>query len=175
MSLTLSHPMQIRRMHARSVRTDAREATGVKFCTLTCDVLTKSRVLLQHFRDSAANARLYNCRQRFGSGRSGYGGMFSLKAHGVSARLHTRPPPTPHSPTGGVWDRKPVLGRVPRDQSRGQTPRARAPEMLPRPAPLRFERARSAHLTEGYIASLEVVQYILALYFPLLGGPGPPC
>ena len=59
---------------------------------------------------------------------------------------NTRPPTTLHSPTGGVWDRKPVVGRGPRDQSSGQKPRARAPEALPHPAPLRFERARGAKL-----------------------------
>jgi hypothetical protein len=35
-----------------------------------------------------------------------------------------------------------MVGRGPRDQSSGQKPRARAPEVLPRPAPLRFKRAR---------------------------------
>jgi hypothetical protein len=35
-----------------------------------------------------------------------------------------------------------VVGRGPWDQSSRQTPRARAAEVLPRPAPLRFERAR---------------------------------
>ena len=64
-----------------------------------------------------------------------------LKAHGVSARLHSRPPTTLRSPTGGMWDRKPVVGRGPRDQSSGQKPRARLPEVLACPAALRFKRA----------------------------------
>ncbi len=37
-----------------------------------------------------------------------------------------------------MWDRKPVVGRGPRDQSSGQKPRARLPEVLACPAALRF-------------------------------------
>jgi hypothetical protein len=70
---------------------------------------------------------------------------------------NTRPPTTLHSPTGGVWDRKPVVGRGPRDQSSGQKPHARAPEVLPRVAPLRFERARGAKLREGGIAAFSTL------------------
>ena len=65
-----------------------------------------------------------------------------LKAHGVSARhALARTHHTLHSPTGGMWDRKPVVGRGPRDQSSGQKPRARLPEVLACPAALRFKRA----------------------------------
>ncbi len=46
------------------------------------------------------------------------------------------------SASGGARSLKPMVGRGPRDQNSGQKPRARLPEALPRPAPVRFERAR---------------------------------
>jgi hypothetical protein len=57
------------------------------------------------------------------------------------------------SASGGARSLKPMVGRGPRDQSSGQKPRARLPEALPRPAPVRFERARRREVGRGWIAA----------------------
>ena len=71
----------------------------------------------------------------------------------------------PHTPSG-VRSRKPLVGRGPRDQSSGQKPRARAPEVLPRSATLRFESAR-----DGKWGAAELLRFLLDYGLkPILGG-----
>ena len=58
----------------------------------------------------------------------------------------------PHTPSG-VRSRKPLVGRGPRDQSSGQKPRARAPEVLACGAALGFERASRREAWSGWSAA----------------------
>jgi hypothetical protein len=52
--------------------------------------------------------------------------------------------------SSGVRSHKTLLGHGPQDQSSGQKPLARAPEMLPCRAKLRFERARERETEEEF-------------------------
>ena len=70
------------------------------------------------------------------------------------------------SASGGARSLKPMVGRGPRDQSSGQKPRARLPEVLACPAALRFKRAN------GREAGRAGLQRLLLNYGlnPFLGG-----
>ena len=74
-----------------------------------------------------------------------------------TTRADTSFQPLFHAPlrsaSGGARSLKPMVGRGPRDQSSGQKPRARAPEVLACPAPVRFERARRREVGRGWIAA----------------------
>ena len=71
----------------------------------------------------------------------------------LMAPFHPLFHPPPRGASGGVRSLKPVVGRGPRDQSGGAKWCREAREVLPRPTPLRFERANGREAGRGWIAA----------------------